>query len=110
MLELTQQQLSILERLGARGFTFIAFPMYEKYVGVKKDDCAALLAPAGGGGFKIFGEPCYLLNGHLTVRASSRDGREWFVWKKEKIEATPIASKSSHVSAAELSELLLPGS
>ncbi len=109
MLELTQQQLSILERLGARGFTYIAFPMYEKYVGVKKDYCAALLAPVAAGGFKIFGEACYMLNGHLTVRIK-RDGGEWFQWKKERIEATSDRLDELARFSTELSDSLLPGS
>lgn len=82
--------------------------MYENYVGVKKAGCAALLAPLVGGGFKIFGEPCFLLNGHLTVRVR-RDGRDWFVWKKEKLEATAARLEELCLFAAELSELLLPG-
>jgi hypothetical protein len=109
VLELTQQQLSTLERLGARGFTFIAFPMYEKYVGVKKDYCAALLAPVADGGFQIYGEPCYLLNGHLTVRIK-RDGSEWIQWKKEKIEATFDRLEELARFSATLSQSLLPGS
>jgi hypothetical protein len=109
VLELTQQQLEILEHLRARSFTFIAFPMYENHVGVKKDNCAALLAPLAGGGLKIFGEPCFLLNGHLTVRVHG-DGRDWFIWKKEKLEATPSLLEELSRFSSELAESLLPSS
>ncbi len=108
MLELTHQQLSILELLRSRGFTFIAFPMCENYIGVKKDHCAALLAPLAGAGLKIFGEPCFLLNGHLTVRIQ-RGGCDWFIWKKEKLEATPSRLEELSRFSSELSESLLPG-
>jgi hypothetical protein len=109
VLELTQQQAAILERLRASGFTFIAFPLYENYIGVKKGSCAALLAPLSGAGLKIFGEPCYLLNGHLTVRVQ-RDGREWFIWKTEKLEATPERLAELGRFESELAESLLPNS
>ena len=51
-------------------------------------DCAALLEPISGGGFRLFGEPCVLLDGNLTVRVT-QEGQSWFVWKKQRLEATP---------------------
>lgn len=108
VLELTQRQLSVLDLLRVRGFTLIAFPMCENYVGVKKDNCAALLAPVVGNGFKVFGDPCHMLNGHLTVRIR-RDGRDWFVWKKERLEVTTPRLEELWRFSAELSETLLPG-
>jgi hypothetical protein len=48
VLEFTPQQMGILERLRQRGFAFAAFPLYASYVGVKKGNCAALLAPQNG--------------------------------------------------------------
>jgi hypothetical protein len=88
MLELTPQQLDVLQRLRARGLDFVAFPMYERHIGIRKGNCAALLEPVTDAGMKIFGEPCYLVAGHLSVRATRR-GRSWFVWKKQEVEATP---------------------
>jgi len=56
-------------------------------VGVRKGSCAALLNPVANGGFNILGEPCILLDGNLTVRIKDK-GKTWFVWKKQRVEAT----------------------
>lgn len=88
MLELTPQQTAVLERLPGAGFALVAFPLYERHVGVRKGNCAALLSPGAAGALEIFGEPCYLVEGHLSVQVR-HDGREWFVWKQQQIEATP---------------------
>ena len=88
MNELTPQQIAILERLVTYGFTPVAFPLYANAVGIRKRDCAALLEPISEGGFRLFGEPCVLLDGNLTVRVT-HEGQSWFVWKKQRLEATP---------------------
>ena len=88
MSELTPQQIAILERLVANGFTLVAFPLYANIVGIRKGSCASLLDPVSGGGFRLFGEPCILLDDNLTVRVT-HGGQSWFVWKKQRIEATP---------------------
>ncbi len=88
MLELTPVQTAVLERLVARGFTLVAFPLYASAIGVRRNSFAALLVPADGGGLRILGEPCYLLDGNLTVRVR-RAGRQWFAWKAKSAEATP---------------------
>ena len=106
-MELSPQQLTILQRLHAAGFEIVAFPMYANYIGTRKGNCAALLAPAASGTFNIFGAPAYLLGGNFTVRVR-RDGREFFVWKKESLEATPARLAELDAFAAELSEALLP--
>jgi hypothetical protein len=87
MLELSPQQIAILERLIAKDFSIVAFPLYANAIGVRKGTCAALLDPIPNGGFRIFGEPCILLDGNLTVRIKEK-GRTWFVWKKQRLEAT----------------------
>jgi len=88
MLELTPQQIALLEKFRDAGFGLAAFPLYASYVGVKKGNCAVLVAPVAGGGLQTYGEPCYLVGGNLGVRMR-REGREWFVWKKEQVEVTP---------------------
>jgi hypothetical protein len=87
-LELTPQQIAVLERLAARGFQIVAFPLYASAVGVRKGNCAALLGPVAGGGMKLFGEPCYLVEGNLGARIA-RHERQWFVWKQKQLEVTP---------------------
>jgi hypothetical protein len=56
-------------------------------VGVRKGNYAALLDPIPSGGFRLLGEPCILLDGNLTVRIKEKGGT-WFVWKKQRLEAT----------------------
>lgn len=107
MLELSPRQLAVLEQLRVRGFTLVAFAMYENYVGVKKANCAALLAPAASGGLQVFGEPCYLIGGHLSVRLR-REGRDSFVWKKEALETTPARLVELSAFSAALAESLIP--
>jgi hypothetical protein len=87
MSELSAQQVRILERLVSQGFTPVAFPLYSNAVGIRKGSCAALLDPIAGDGFRLFGEPCVLLDGNLTVRITEK-GKSWFVWKKQRLEAT----------------------
>src|ERR1700730_6883428 len=87
MNEFSPQQIAILERLVSKGFVPVAFPLYANAVGVRRGSCAALLDPVANGGFRVFGEPCFLLDGNLTVRVTEK-GKSWFVWKKQRVEAT----------------------
>ena len=87
MNELTAQQVAILERVVAAGSSVVAFPLYANAVGIRKGSSAALLEPLPGTGFRLFGEPCVLLDGNLTVRVAD-SGKSWFVWKKLRVEAT----------------------
>jgi hypothetical protein len=88
MLELSPKQISILEKITAHGFAIVAFPLYASAAGVRKGNCAALLTPILHGGMQLLGEPCCLVNGNLSVRIR-RKGGEWFVWKKQRLNATP---------------------
>jgi hypothetical protein len=106
-MDLTPQQISILERLHKHDFQIVAFPMYANYVGVRKGNCAALLDPVVGDQFKIHGQPAYLLNGNFSVRVR-KHGAEWFVWKKEKFEVTPSRTNEISAFSTELANLLLP--
>ena len=86
MLELTAEQIAVLERLAGAGYEIVAFPMYASAVGVRRGECAALLERVEGG-MRLLGEACWVMEGNLSVRVR-RDGREWFVWKKKQVEAT----------------------
>lgn len=88
MNELSPLQVKILERFISEGFTPVAFPLYANVIGIRKGSFAALLDPIPGNGFRVFGEPCLLLEGNLTVRVKDQD-KSWFVWKKLRVEATP---------------------
>jgi hypothetical protein len=88
VLDLTPRQISILEGLIAAEFSVVAFPLYANAVGIRKGNYAALLEPVPAAGFRVYGEPCVLLEGNLTVRIRDKD-KSWFVWKKQRLEATP---------------------
>lgn len=107
VMELTPAQINILERLHSRGLEIVAFPMYESVVGVRKGNCAALLSPAGQGGFTIQGQPTYLIGGNLSARVVRTDGH-YFVRKQEQLEATPERLAELEAFTAELSNALLP--
>lgn len=108
-MELTPQQIRILESLQKRAFEIVAFPMYANHVGVRKGNCAALLGPATGAGsaFTIFSGPFYLINGNLTVKIRE-NGRDWFVWKKERLEVTAERRAELQAFAKELRIALQP--
>ena len=106
MPELTSQQTVVLGRLAAQGFRVVTFPLYASAVGVRKGSCAALLAPAEGEGLRLLGEACYLVEGNLSVRVTRGD-RNWFVWKKKQLEATPEREAELQHFSAELKHLLL---
>jgi hypothetical protein len=107
MNEFSPQQIATLERLIAKEFTLVAFPLYANAVGVRKGTCAALLDPIPNGGFRVFGEPCVLLEGNLTVRITEK-GKTWFVWKKQRVEATAERLAEVESFVADLKLLLEP--
>src|SRR5260370_35094761 len=107
MNEFSPQQMGILERLVAKEFILVAFPLYANAVGVRKGSCAALLDPIANGGFRVFGEPCVLLDGNLTGRIKEK-GKPWFVWKKHRLEATAQRLSELESFAAELKLLRNP--
>ena len=107
MNEFSPQQIGILQRLVAKEFVLVAFPLYANAVGVRKGSCAALLDPVANGGFRVFGEPCVLLEGNLTVRITEK-GRTWFVWKKQRLEATAERLMELETFVANLKLLLDP--
>ena len=99
--------MSILDRLHARDFQIVAFPMYANYVGVRKGNCAALLASVAADRFELHGQPAYLIGGNFSVRVT-REGRDWFVWKKEKLEVTAVRLAELENFSAQLSQTLIP--
>jgi hypothetical protein len=105
-MDLTPQQISLLERLHAHDFQVVAFPMYANYVGVRKGNCAALLAPVSTERFKLHGQPAYLIAGNFSVRVK-REGLDWFVWKKENLEVTAARLTELESFSSQLSEMLL---
>ncbi len=96
-----------MQRLVALEFVLVAFPLYANAVGVRKGSCTALLDPIANGGFRVFGEPCFLLEGNLSVRIKEK-GKTWFVWKKQRLEATPERLEELERFVADVKLLLEP--
>jgi hypothetical protein len=106
MLELTPAQVAVLERLAGSGFSIVAFPLYASAIGVRRGPFAVLLAPSEGGAMRLLGDPCYLIDGNLSVRVT-RKGRPMFVWKSREVEATSELLAELGRFASDVSELLL---
>jgi hypothetical protein len=106
-MELTREQAEILERLYGQGFEIVAFPLYASYVGARKGECAALLAPVPSGGFTVFGPPTCMVSGNLGAKVSQHDG-DYFVWKNERVAATPERNAELARFSAELTSALSP--
>jgi hypothetical protein len=106
-MELTREQAEILQRLYGQGFEIVAFPMYASYVGVRKGGCAALLAPVASGGFTVFGPPTYMVGENLSAKVQRHDG-DYFVWKNERVPATPERVGELSKFSAELTSALTP--
>jgi hypothetical protein len=87
MVELSPQQMRIIERLLEAGFRPISIPPYENVICMMKGNCAAVLAPVPQGGLKLAATPSYLVEGSLSVKLKRGSG-EVFVWKKSEVEAT----------------------
>ena len=105
MVELTPQQMQIVERLFAAGFRPVAIPLYENALCLKKGNCAAVLAPVANGGLKSLAPPSYMVGGNLSVKLK-HGSSEVFVWKKNEIDATPERLSELDSFRQELSELL----
>jgi hypothetical protein len=81
--------------------------MYANHVGVRKGNCAVLLTPVKAGGFGTYTEPTFLVAGNLSARVI-RQGREWFVWKSEKIGVTQERLEEIDRFSRDLKDALLP--
>jgi hypothetical protein len=105
MVELSPQQMQVIERLFEAGFRPIAIPPYESALCMRKGECAAVLAPVPNGGLKLLAPPSYLVNGSLSVKLERGVG-EVFVWKKQEVAATPERLSELESFRKELSEIL----
>jgi hypothetical protein len=105
MVELSPQQMQVIERLFAAGFRPIAIPPYESALCMKKGNCAALLAPVPNAGIKLLAPPSFLVDGNLSVKLKRGSG-ELFVWKNKEVETTPEKLQELESFRRELSEIL----
>jgi hypothetical protein len=107
MVELSPQQMQVIERLFEAGFRPIAIPPYESALCMRKGNCAGLLAPVANAGIKLLAPPSFLVDGNLSVKLKRGSG-EVFVWKKKEVAATPDRLKELESFRRELAELLDP--
>jgi hypothetical protein len=105
MRELSPTQIAVIERLAAHQFSPMLLPLYLNAIGVRRGPYAVLLAPVDSAGFRIFSEPCYVIDGNLSVRVK-RGGRQWFVWKSKQVEATAELLAGLEQFSSELAKLL----
>jgi hypothetical protein len=105
MLELTPQQMQVMERLFAAGLRPIAISPYENALCMRKGDCAAVLAPVPNGGLRLLAPPSYLVEGNLSVKLKRASG-EVFVWKKKEVAATPEKLKELDSFRADITKIL----
>ncbi len=106
-MDLTPTQIATLQSLYERGFQIVGFPMYASHIGIRRGNCAALLTPLGSGGFELFGAPGYMIGENIAVRI--KDGaRHFFVFKQQRVEATPERNVELAEFASEVASALLP--
>jgi hypothetical protein len=105
MVELTPQQMQVMERLFEAGFRAIAIPPYESALCVRRGECAAVLAPVANKGLKLLAPPSYLVGGNFGVRVKRGSG-EAFVWKKAELQATPERLQELERFRRELTQIL----
>lgn len=106
-MDITPKQAELLQRILALGFDLTAFPVYPNHVGIRRGNCAALLASAVPDSFQVFAEPAYLVDGNLSARITL-DGHDYFIWKKQKVEATAARRAELASFTDDLAEALLP--
>ena len=105
MVELTPQQMRVMEKLFEAGFRPIAIPPYESALCVRRSECAAVLAPVPNDGLKLLAPPSYLVGGNFGVRLK-RGAAEVFVWKKTELPATAERLRELETFRRELMEIL----
>lgn len=105
MVELTPQQIRMLERLLEAGFRPIVLAPYESALCLRRGECAAVLSAVPNGGLKLLASPSYLVSGNLSARLQ-RGSEEVFVWKKNELAATPERLRELETFRQELSEIL----
>jgi hypothetical protein len=105
MVELTPQQMQMIERLFEAGFRPIAIPPYESALCFRKGECAAMLKAVPNGGLQLLAPASFLVGGNLSVRLKRKDG-EFFVWKKSEVPATEERLRELEEFRRELTALL----
>jgi len=104
-MELTEEQVRVVERLVGAGFRPMAIPPYESALILRKGECVALLGPVENGGLKLLAPVTFLVDGNLSVRLKKGLG-DVFVWKKKEVAATEERLKALEDFRVELVEII----
>jgi hypothetical protein len=104
-MELTEEQMRMVERLFGAGFRPIAIPPYESALILRKGECVALLGPVENGGLELLAPVTFLVDGNLSVRLKKSSG-DVFVWKKKEVAATEELLKELEEFRVELVGIL----
>ena len=107
-MDVTERQMQVMKRLFEAGFRPIAIPPYESALCLRRGECAAVLAPVEGGGFKILAPASFLVSGKFGVRLK-RGSKEVFVFKQQEMEATPERLQQLAEFQESLDEILAEG-
>ena len=105
MLELTQVQKEMLERLFEAGFRPIAIPPYENALCVHRGEYAAVLAAVENGGLRLLAPATVMVDGNLGVKLKRGKG-DVFVWKQKEVAATEERLKELEKFREELARIL----
>ena len=108
MVELSESQMKLVERLVQAGFVPMAIPPYERALCIRKGACIALLGAAPNGSLQLLVPPTFLIDGNLSVKLK-RGTREVFVWKQSELEATPERLGELEAFRSELAGILEAG-
>ena len=108
MMELSEMQMRVVERLFEAGFRPIAIPPYESALIMHKGECAAVLGPVENGGLKLLVPVTFLVDGNLSVKLKKGSG-DVFVWKKKEVAATEERLRELEKFRAELVGILETG-
>ena len=104
-MELTPQQMKVVERLFAAGFRPAIIPPYEKAICMRRGDCAAVLTAVPNGGLQVLAPPSYVIDGNFSVKLKRGTG-DVFVWKQKEIAATPERLKELEGFRSDLTKIL----
>jgi hypothetical protein len=107
-MELTERQMQVMKGLFEAGFRPVAIPPYESALCLRRVECAVVLAPVYGGGFKILAPATFLVDGKFGVRVN-RGGKDVFIFKQQEVEATPERLRELREFQKTLDEVLAEG-
>jgi hypothetical protein len=93
-----------LQRLYLAGFELQTFERYPKCIGVRRENCVALLVP-GVDGLQVLGTPGWRM-GEVMGVLTEREGSKVFQAKNEIVEATPERIEELQKFRDELKDLL----